>query len=410
MSTPIPGHPGATTAQPSFRVTSATFAHPDATSDDRARLALDGPHLEEALGRVRAAGVDAFVLATCLRIEVVSVGCHKANRRVLELLYPDSDLPAPVVRFDRDVVHHLYRVAAGLDSPIVGEPEVLGQFRAALDVSRSHGAAGGMFEKLLQSAVRAGRAARKQLPETGVGSLALVAAALAADAAEVAIFGAGAMAHAAAETLRTAERPPRVTVYARRPDAVAFDADEVRHMSDAPRALASFPVVISATSSKRELFDGGVLSEALSARSDQLLLVDLAMPPDFSPNGHDGRLRYVNLDDLAERARDHQASNEVEDVLDGLATDMWAKLTNHHQVGPVISAILAEARRAVDEEVSRFSGRLHVDDEQLAVLNQLAQTVAHRVLHRPLSYLSSAENGAHAAPILAEVFGVAGDD
>ncbi|MDF1595316.1 MAG: hypothetical protein P1T08_04340 [Acidimicrobiia bacterium] len=410
MSTPIAGHTHAAVAHPSFRVTSATFAHPDTSSEDRARLALYGPHLEEALNRVRAVGVDAFVLATCLRVEVVSVGCDRANRRVLELLYPDADLPAPVVRFDRDVVHHLYRVAAGLDSPIVGEPEVLGQFRTALEMSRSHRAAGGMFEKLLQSAVRAGRAARKRLPETGVGSMALVAADLAAGAGEVAIFGAGAMAHAAAETLRTAGRTPRVTVFARRPDAVAFDADEVRHMTDAPKALASFPVVISATSSKRELFDGGVLAEALSARPDQLLLIDLAMPPDFSPNGCNGRLRYVNLDDLADRARDRQTSTEVEEVLDGLATDMWARLTNHHQVGPVISAILAEARRAVDEEVSRFSGRLQVDDEQLAVLNQLAQTVAHRVLHRPLSYLSSAENGASAAPILAEVFGVAGAD
>ncbi|NIR40446.1 MAG: hypothetical protein GWO22_32290, partial [Actinobacteria bacterium] len=93
-----------------------------------------------------------------------------------------------------------------------------------------------------------------------------------------------------------------------------------------------------------------------------------------------------------------------------MASEMWAKLTNHHKVGPVISAILAEARRAVDEEVKRFGGKLDVDDTDLAVLNQLAQTVAHRVLHRPLSYLSSDEHGAKAAPILAEVFGVAGGD
>jgi glutamyl-tRNA reductase len=397
-------------AYPNFRVTSATFAHPRTTSTERADLALDGPRLEEALGRVRAEGVDAFVLSTCLRVEVVNVGCDRANRRVLELLFPDVETPEPIIRFDRDVVHHLYRVASGLDSPIVGEPEVLGQFRSALEMSSGSGAAGGMFEKLLQSAVKAGRAARKQLPQTGVGSLALVAADLASEADEIAVFGAGAMARAATETLRASNRNPRVTVYARRPEAVAFQADDVRHLSEAPKALAAFPAVISATSSKRELFDGAVLAEALSARASQLLLIDLAMPPDFSPTQLNGDLRYINLDDLADHARDRQTSAAVEDVLDGLAGETWAKLTNHQKVGPVISAILAEARRAVEEEVNRFSHKAQIDEEQIGVLNQLAQTVAHRVLHRPLSYLSSDENGAQAAPILAEVFGVSSDD
>ena len=64
----------------------------------------------------------------------------------------------------------------------------------------------------------------------------------------------------------------------------------------------------------------------------------------------------------------------------------------------------------MNEEVKRFSRKAQIDDEQVAVMNQLAQTVAHRVLHRPLSYLSSDEHGASAAPILADVFGVAGDD
>lgn len=407
---PHASHPPAAMEYPNFRVTSATFAHPETNSAQRAELALDGPRLEEALNRVQAEGVDAFVLSTCLRVEVVNVGCDRANRRVLELLFPEADIPDPVVRFDRDVVQHLYRVASGLDSPVVGEPEVLGQFRSALELSRNTGAAGGMFEKLLQSAVKAGRAARKQLPTTGVGSLALVAADLAADADEIAVFGAGAMARAATETLRSSKTAPRVTVYARRPEAVTFGADDVRNLSEAPKALATFPAVISATSSKRELFDSAVLSEALHDRPDQLLLIDLAMPPDFSPSGHNGDLRYINLDDLADHARDRQASDDVEMVLEGLAGETWAKLTNHQKVGPVISAILSEARRAVEEEVDRFSHKAEIDEAQVGVLNQLAQTVAHRVLHRPLSYLSSAEDGAKAAPILAEVFGVAVDD
>jgi glutamyl-tRNA reductase len=395
----------------SFRVTSISFAHPATPTEERSAIALTGARLAAALERVQEVGVDVFVLSTCLRTEIASVGCDRALRRVLELLYHGLELPGSgVIRFDRDAVHHLYRVAAGIDSPIVGEPEVLGQFRSALDAAREHGGVGGLFDKLLQTAVNTGRQARKLLPETATGSMALVAAEIAAGAPEVSVFGAGAMARAAVETLRGSTPAPRVTVYARRPEAVRFETDDVRHLSEAPKALAESPVVISATSAKRELFDGSVLEEALAQRRSPLLLVDLAMPPDFSPGAATSALRYYDLDSLADRVRRQQASDEVEAYLEQAAGESWAKLTNHHEVGPVIAAILEEARRAVEEEVQRFSGRLQIEPENLGALTQLAQTVAHRVLHRPLSYLSSDERGASAAPIFAEVFGVAGGD
>ncbi|NIA26171.1 MAG: hypothetical protein GWP04_11470, partial [Gammaproteobacteria bacterium] len=117
-----------------FRISSLTFAHPDISSGDRARLALTDDVLTAAYRRVSEAGIDAFVLSTCLRVEIVSVGCDAALDRVMEILYPDGALLASGVRRrDSDVLLHLYRVAAGLDSPVVGEPEVLAQFRHAID-------------------------------------------------------------------------------------------------------------------------------------------------------------------------------------------------------------------------------------------------------------------------------------
>jgi glutamyl-tRNA reductase len=391
-----------------FRFTSATFAHPEVNADARAGLALDGPALESALERVRDAGIDAFVMNTCLRVEVAASGCERALGRVLELLFPDQELPAArVVRFDQEAVHHLYRVAAGLDSPIVGEPEVLGQFRAALDASRSSGVVGGLFEKALQSAIANGKALRRRMPHVGTGSVAVAAADIAVGAERVAIFGAGAMARAAAEALQRKPDAPEITVYARRPDAVSFPVDHVRDIGEAPRALAEMPVVISATAAKHELFGSAVLAASLGRRNDELLLIDLAMPPDFRPDDSTGHLCYLCVDDVAARARAVSAASSVELAAEQAAGEAWAKLSNHHLVGPVIAAILAEADRAVSEEVSRFAGRLNGETD---VLQQLAQTVAHRVLHRPLSFLGSSEHGADAAPVLAEVFGVDGDD
>jgi len=386
-------------------IAGATFAHPDVDALERAPLSLDGERLRAALERVAGPGVDVFVLSTCLRVEVVTTGCDRALDRVLRLLYPDSTLPRPVVRRDRDVLEHLTRIATGLESPVVGEQEILGQMRAAIDAGRDVGTIGGVFGRVLEAAVGEARAARKILTETAAGSLAIVAVDAANGARRVAVLGAGKMAHAATDRLRS--NGPAVTVYARRPDAVSFATDDTRPMAEAPAALAAFPVVISATSSKRELFAADVLDRALEARSEPLTLIDLAMPPDFAPDTTSDRLTYLNLDGLADRVRRVHAPEQVERHITDGVTERWTRLRNHHEVGPVIAAMLDEADRAVDEEVRRFAGRLEATPDQIRVLEQLANTVAHRVLHRPLSFLSSSERGADVAPICAEMFGVA---
>jgi len=391
-----------------LRISSITFGHPHTSSGDRARLALTDKTVAAAYGRVKEAGIDAFVLSTCLRVEIVSLGCGAALDRVIELLYPGVQIPeSGVRRSDRDVLHHLYRVAAGLDSPVIGEPEVLAQFRSAIDSARAAGVIGGSLGKLLESAIGTGRGARRLLPETAAGSLAIIASQLVNEAKDVAVFGAGAMARAATEALRSREaHAPTVTVYARRPDEVRFEADDVRHIEHAPEALATAPVVISATAAKRELFSNEVLEEALASRSGELLLIDLAMPPDFAPADTLQKLTYVNLDALAERARTDQSSVELEALTAEAALQNWARLDNRHVAGPVIEAILAEAEATVEEEVERFAARIEAADGRSgALVKQLAETVAHRVLHRPLSYLGSGTRGVEAAELLAEIFG-----
>lgn len=299
-------------------IAGATFAHPDVDALDRAPLSLEGDRLRAALEQVAEPGVDVFVLSTCLRVEVVTTGCDRALDRVLRLLYPDQPIPTPVVRRDRDVLEHLTRVATGLESPVVGEEEVLGQMRAAIDAGRDAGTIGGVFQRILEAAVGEARAARKTLAKSAAGSMALVAVDVADGADRVAVLGAGKMAHAAADLLRS--RGTTVTVYARRPDAVSFAVDRVRHIDEAPAALAEFPVVISATSSKNELFAADVLDRALTGRPAPLTLIDLAMPPDFAPDTGPDRLIYVNLDGLADHARRIHAPAAVEQqIADGVA-------------------------------------------------------------------------------------------
>jgi glutamyl-tRNA reductase len=385
-----------------------SFAYPLTLAEERARLALTGSALRQAYRAVADSGEEVFLLSTCLRLEVVTPADRSSLERILKIVF--DQVPASVggvIRAGAEQIHHLFRVAAGVESPVLGEPEVLGQFRTALDIGRREQAIGGLFERLLGESVGAGRAARRMLPGSPYGSLARVAAQLARASDEVAVFGAGSMARAVVQALAELPATCRVTVYARRPQEVDLPGVGVAALEEVPRVLRSDPVAISATSAKHSLFAPEMLEEVLAARTEDLLLIDLAMPPDFLPTADASHLRYFGVDDLARLARRERPSDEVEAFLAEAAAAASVRLANHGQVGPVIAAILGAAGRAVEEEVERFAGR--AGEEEREVLEQLAHTVARRVLHGPISYLSTHPDGATAAEAFGAAFGVNDD-
>jgi glutamyl-tRNA reductase len=178
----------------------------------------------------------------------------------------------------------------------------------------------------------------------------------------------------------------------------------VKALEEARRVLGSVSVAISATSAKQALFAPEMLEEVLAGRDDDLLLIDLAMPPDFLPAANAPHLRYVGVDDLAGLAKRERPPDEVEAFLAEAAAAASVRLANHGRVGPVIAAILGAAGRAVEEEVARFAPRASAEERE--VLEQLAHTVARRVLHGPISYLSTHPDGATAAEAFGTAFGV----
>ena len=385
-----------------------SFAYPLTPAEERARLALTGSALRQAYRAVADSGEEVFLLSTCLRLEVVTPADRSSLERILKIVFDEVPAPAGgVIRAGAEQIHHLFRVAAGVESPVLGEPEVLGQFRKALDVGRREAAIGGLFERLLGESVGAGRSARRMLPGSPYGSLARVAAQLAGASDEVAVFGAGSMARAVVQALAELPAPCRVTVYARRPQEVDLPGVRAAALEEAPRVLRSDPVAISATSAKQALFAPEMLEEVLAARTDDLLLIDLAMPPDFFPTANASHLRYFGVDDLARLARRERPPDEVEAFLAEAAAAATVRLANHGRVGPVIAAILGAAGRAVEEELARFAPRASAEERE--VLEQLAHTVARRVLHGPISYLSTHPDGATAAEAFGTAFGLNDD-
>lgn len=165
--------------------------------------------------------------------------------------------------------------------------------------------------------------------------------------------------------------------------------------------------MISATSAKHRLIDDETLSDAIGRRATPLLLIDMAMPPDFRPSPNDA-ITYVAIDDLAQMADRRPRSGEADEFVDRAAADAYRQYRDHHEVGPLIGGLMATADAVVDDAVRRFSGRLrHPSDE--AVLRQSAHTVARTLLAGPISYLKKPDNASEVIDVISDAFGVTDD-
>lgn len=376
-----------------MEITSASYAYPRAGETERAEVA-------RALARGEYAPAGVFVLSTCLRVELAVPGGETHLKESIDRLLGGSG-PDPVVRQGEEAVEHLYRIAAGLESPIMGEVEVLTQFRQAVSHLRSVGPGEGWFLKLLESAVATGREARDMMPATPHDTMAAVAAQLVGSSENVAVVGSGTMARSVVEALHGLPVPPRVTVVARDPDRVALPDVEILPLSSVSSALARFPVVVSATAASSRLLGHEEMGASLSGRSLPLLLIDMAMPPDFEPPAG-LPVDYVGIDDLARLASRRPRIGEAEEHVSEAAREAHHHLATRGRAGPVIASMMAAADTVVDETVERFAGRL-TDPDDRAVLRQTAHTVARTILNRPVAALRSSRDP-DLAEVLASVF------
>lgn len=375
----------------------ATYAYPRVPGEERAQLSSRLARAQIPQG--------VFVLTTCLRIEVVVQGDRTALDSALGRLLGDEDLPGGgVIRSNEDAVHHVFRVAAGLESPIVGEREILTQFRQTLTSAEEAGTVGGLLSKLLEASVAVGRQARALLPESPHDSMAAVAAQLVGAADRVAVLGAGAMGRAVAENLLALPAPPEVTMIVRSPENVVVPGVELAPMAMAVEALERWPAVVSATSARGRLLPDQEVTRILSSRPDPLTLVDLAMPPDLT-TPLDARVTHFDVDDIARRSQRRVDTQAADAHVLGAAAETFRLIDNHHEIGPVIGEMMRSADEIVERTVDRFAGRLGGADDQ-GVLRQTAHTVARTLLAKPVSYLRSTDRPPDAVDVLAEAFGL----
>lgn len=383
--------------------------------DDVRKLAADAVHTDHV--------TEATVIATCNRVEIYAEvdrfhgSVEDVSRLLVERANSSIDLMLPhiYVHYDDAAVSHLFRVAAGLDSMAVGEAQILGQTRHALQVGQEQGTVGPALNTLFQQALRVGK---RSHAETDIDRAApsLVSASLArAEKAvgpvagqKVVVVGAGGMAGLAAATV--SRLGPAELVIVNRTRARADSLAKLHgglavDFSKLAAEVADAAVVIACAGAR------GVLITADMVGTRPTALIDLALPHDIDPAVADVEgATLIALATLAEELHTSEAATEVEAVRAIVAQEVAAFLGARQQaaVTPTVVALRSMATSLVDAEMSRLDSRLpDLAADVRAELLQTVRRVVDKLLHEPtvrVKELANQDGGLSYERALAELF------
>ncbi|MYS36297.1 glutamyl-tRNA reductase [Streptomyces sp. KhCrAH-43] len=423
---------------------------------ERASLAADtqAKLLQDTLAAEPAA--EATVLATCNRIELYA-DVDKFHAGVAELstllaqhsgVGLDELTPYLYVHYEDRAVHHLFSVACGLDSMVVGEGQILGQIKDALALGQELHTAGRLLNDLFQQALRVGKRAHS---ETGIDragqSLVTFGLEQLADGPDTAawaagkralVIGAGSMSSLAAATLartgvaeivvanRTRARADRLVEILNQPGGTGVRAHAVE-MGEVTGELTRADIVVSCTGATGLVLTADAVADALGlAPRDaasgliptqstggpaRLALLDLAMPRDIDAGA--GRLdgvRLVDIESLAEASADAPMAADVDQVRTIVADEVAAfgAAQRAAHITPTVVALRTMAAGVVADEIARLDGRLpDLDEKQRAEITQTVRRVVDKLLHAPtvrVKQLASEPGGAGYADALRELF------
>lgn len=392
-------------------------------------MAFTGDTLSDGLRGLSEHVDEGLIVSTCNRTElyVVTDSDRSGRDQILEFLTRYHDMPehalseASYVHAESDAVRHMFRVASGLDSMVLGEPQILSQIRDALDAARANGSIGPYLQRLATDALKVGKRART---DTHIARNKLSISHAAVELAgrrrpdlnrqRVTLIGAGKIASIAARVLvsRGVESLTIVNRSASRAhDLASQTGAQVLPIEQLGLAIAQSDIVIGAVLADDPL----VHPEMISQRARSLLLIDLGVPRVIDPEC--GRRAGVELHDVDALERvsaetRHQYADEMLKVerLVEAATGDYVVWTRSRQASSAIRALRSQAESVRDAEVERALKRLgHLSERDRNVVRAMAQGLTNTLLHDPVQSLRAADSIGDIAGIL-ETFGIASDE
>ena len=408
-------------------------SHHVAPVEVRERVALDAARAAEVAHELAAEGAEAVCLSTCNRTELYLAGEDaealeaRAVRTLAELAADAGEAAAAAYSLsDEAAALHLFRVAAGLDSMVPGEGEILGQVRAAYEA----GATGPTLDRLFRQALHAGKKVRA---ETAIGespsSVSAAAAALAQQVfgdlrgRRVAVVGAGTAGELAARSLaaRGAEIAWIASRSAERAEGTAERVGaEPLALERLPEILADVDVVVSGTSATEHVLTKADVAAALARRRGRpLFLVDIAVPRDLDPAIHEleGCFLY-DIDDLqavvAESLAGRRREAERAEALVAEQSRLFREWQVSLEVVPAIRSLRRRAEEIRRRELARAESRLgDLSDHERAAVESVTAQIVNKLLHLPTvraKQAAATPGGAVYVDALEHLFGLDEED
>jgi glutamyl-tRNA reductase len=381
--------------------------HKTASVDVRERVAFTPEQLVDALKQLRqiTASREAAILSTCNRSELYleqddvkpdAVLAWLADYHHLSL----SELRAcTYVHAEDDAVRHMMRVAAGLDSMVLGEPQILGQMKSAYAVAREAGTVGSRLGRLFQATFSTAKTVRT---DTAIGenpvSVAFAAVSLAKQIfsdlhdSQALLIGAGETITLVARHLHE-QGIKRIVVANRTLERAGLLAEQFgAHavlLADIPEQLAHSDIVISSTASQLPILGKGAVERAIKARKHKpMFMVDIAVPRDIEPEvGQLDDIYLYTVDDLhevvAENLKSRQgAAMAAEELVSSGAADFMVRLRELAAVD-VLKSYRQQAEQLRNDELARAQRALANGASPEEALAQLARSLTNKLLHAP---------------------------
>lgn len=400
----------------------------------REQLAFGPFDIQPALKALGAYADEGFIISTCNRVELGGLVPDGPGgpRELLRFLaerhsIPADELAAHLYTYSgADAARHLFRLAAGLDSMVLGEDQIQTQLKQALADAQAAGLAGQGIARLLQHALTVGKLVRTA---TGIARQHLSVVSVALDIAHaqlgtlagrrVLVVGAGRMAELALKHLRGQHAElaivnrshARAATLAERYDAAAIHFEQLEH------ALAAHDIVVSCTAAPEPVITAAMLARALGgrmARPAGLLLLDLAVPRDIEPQASAlAGVRLWDVDGLQAICEANRASREAEvaraEALIELEVAKFQEWWAAQEVVPTIRALRERAESIRTAELQRTLTKLaHLSPQEHAAIGALSAAIVNKLLHQPIATLKNPEGGSQLAAVVQELFRLTG--
>jgi len=382
----------------------------------REKVAFDPDHLSQALLDLMEHKVsEAAILSTCNRSEIYANA--RDPKMIIDWLCKYHGIKLKTIEShlyvyeNQEAIQHAFRVASGLDSMVLGEPQILGQMKQAIKTAENTGSLGVLLNKLFQKTFSVAKEVRTKT-DIGMSSIAMAAASIKLaesifgylKASKVLLIGAGEMIELCAEHIKN-RRPKSMTVANRSLDRGLNLAKKIKGdaclISELYDRLHEFDIVLSSTASQLPIVGLGMVERALKTRRNRpIFMVDLAVPRDIEPEV--GKLSDVYLytvDDLSHLIEEgltnrQSAAVEAQKMIDHHVKDFtqWFKTRT---IVPTIKALRDHAESYRITELKKAQKLLKQGMKPEEVLDVLSKALANKFVHHPSQALNQAKGEEH---------------